>query len=68
MIDAAFAGTRRDENCTSHQVQLADESLYRQISDEEWFARKLRDPETDWRATQHLTVDSLGVPTFFHRC
>jgi len=41
LIDNAFAGTQRDENCTIHQAQLADETLDREIPDEEWLVAKL---------------------------
>lgn len=40
LIDGAFDGTRRDENCTIHQAQLADDTLDREIPDEEWLVAK----------------------------
>lgn len=49
LVEAAFLGVQRDEACTLHQAQLADQSLSRAITQEEWDATALLDPETDWR-------------------
>lgn len=45
LIDDAFAGVQRDESCTIHQAPLADETLDREIPDDEWLMAKRRDPE-----------------------
>lgn len=55
VIETAFCDVMRDEGCTLHQAQLADQGMGRKISDAEWRAAKVRDQETDWR----------GVPTAF---
>ncbi len=57
LLDRAFVGTKRDEDCTLHQAQLADQSLSREISQEEWDAEKLRDPETNWRDVPATSID-----------
>jgi len=44
LIDDAFASSQRDESCTLHQAQLADETLDREIRDDEWLIAKHRDP------------------------
>jgi hypothetical protein len=61
LIEAAFAGVTRDEDCTLHQAQLADQSLSRKISQKEWDAGKLRDPETDWRDVPDDSLDECGA-------
>ena len=50
LIDEAFTGAQRDEDCTLHQAQLLDHTMDREISEAEWDEAKRRDPETDWRA------------------
>lgn len=42
LIDAGFSGVERDEGCTIHQAQLADESLFREISENERMAARAR--------------------------
>ena len=49
LLEVAFLGVQRDEQCTLHQAQLADQSLGRKTSREEWEAAGRLDPETDWR-------------------
>lgn len=57
LLDSAFVGTQRDDYFTLHQAQLADQSMSREISREEWDAEKLRDPETDWRDVPANSLD-----------
>jgi len=45
LIDDAFTGTRRNENCSFHQAQLAGETLHPDIPDDQWLFAKRRDPE-----------------------
>lgn len=61
LIEAAFAGVTRDEDCTLHQAQLADQSMRREISQEEWDAEKLLDPENDWRDVAVKSLDECGA-------
>ncbi len=61
LIDEAFAGTQRDESCTIHQAQLADETLDREIPDEEWLVAKLRDPEINWRDVPTPSLDECDA-------
>jgi len=61
LIEVAFAGITRDEDCTLHQAQLAGQSLSREISQEEWDAEKLRDPETDWRDVPAASIDECSA-------
>lgn len=57
LIDAAFAGVQRDDECTLHQAQLLDHTLDREVSEEEWREAKQRDPETDWREVPVASLD-----------
>lgn len=57
LLEAAFLGVQRDEDCTLHQAQLADQSLSRKISREEWAAAGRLDPETDWRDVPTTALD-----------
>jgi len=61
LVEAAFADVRRDEDCTLHQAQLADQSMSREIPHEEWDAEKLRDPETDWRDVPGASIDECSA-------
>jgi hypothetical protein len=61
LIDNAFAGTQRDENCTIHQAQLADETLDREIPDEEWLVAKRQDPGIDWRDVPANSLDECDA-------
>lgn len=61
LIDEAFAGTQRDESCTIHQAQLADETLDREIPDEEWLVAKRRDPEINWRDVPASSLDECDA-------
>jgi hypothetical protein len=61
LIDEAFAGTQRDESCTIHQAQLADETLDREIPDEEWLVAKLRDPEINWHDVPAPSLDECDA-------
>jgi hypothetical protein len=61
LIDEAFAGIQRDENCTIHQAQLADERLDREIPDKEWVVQKRRDPETNWRDVPASSLDECDA-------
>lgn len=61
LIEAAFADVSRDEHCTLHQAQLADQSMSREISQGEWDAEKLRDLETDWRAVPPDSLDECSA-------
>ena len=61
LIEAAFTDVGRDEDCTLHQAQLADQSMSREISQEEWDAEKLRDPETDWREVPAESLDECSA-------
>ncbi len=61
LIDEAFAGTQRDESCTIHQAQLADETLDREIPDEEWQVAKGRDPEINWRDVPTSSLDECDA-------
>jgi hypothetical protein len=64
LIDEAFAGTQRDESCTIHQAQLADETLDREIPDEEWLVAKRRDPEINWRDVPATAGATKKLPRF----
>ena len=61
MIEAAFCDVMRDENCTLHQAQLADQGLGREIRDAEWRAAKLKDQETDWRSIPAVFLDECDA-------
>jgi len=45
---AAFGYVQRDEGCTLHQAQLIDQSLHRDIPEEEYEEAKLLDPYFRW--------------------
>lgn len=47
-IKVAFSDVVRDEELTLHQAQLADQGIARDISDQEWFEARKRDPEEHW--------------------
>ena len=61
LIDDAFASSQRDESCTLHQAQLADETLDREIRDDEWLIAKHRDPEIDWRDVPASSLDECDA-------
>jgi hypothetical protein len=61
LLEAAFLGVQRDAACTLHQAQLADQSLSRKISQEEWGAAGRLDPETDWRDVPAAALDECGA-------
>src|ERR1700749_3582173 len=65
LIDLAFMGTKRDEECTLHQAQFADTFGDVPITDDEWTRRraaeKLRDPETDWRDIPASSLDECDA-------
>jgi hypothetical protein len=61
LLDVAFTGLQRDEHCTLHQAQLLDQSMSREISEQEWEAAKLLDPETDWRHVPALSLDECDA-------
>ncbi len=61
LIEATFADVTRDEDCTLHQAQLADQSMSREISPEEWDAEKLHDPENDWRDVPARSLDECSA-------
>jgi len=61
LINDAFAGIQRDESCTIHQAQLADETLDREIPDDEWLMAKRRDPEVDWRDVPANSLDECDA-------
>jgi hypothetical protein len=61
LIDEAFAGVQRDEDCTLHHAQLLDHTLDREISEGEWDEAKRRDPETDWRDIPASSIDECDA-------
>ena len=61
LIDEAFAGVPRDEDCTLHQAELRDHTLDRDLAEEEWIDAKRRDPETDWRDVPAASIDECGA-------
>ena len=61
LIDEAFAGVQRDEECTLHHAQLLDHTLDRDISEDEWSEAKRRDPETDWRDIPASSIDECDA-------
>jgi hypothetical protein len=61
LIDEAFAGTQRDEECTLHQAQLRDCIGDFEIAEEEWLHQKLRDPETNWRDVPAASLDECDA-------
>lgn len=61
LIDLAFAGLQRDEDCTLHQAQLLDQTMSREISEEEWAAAKGLDPQTDWRDVPAASLDECDA-------
>jgi hypothetical protein len=61
LIDEAFAGVQRDEDCTLHQAQLFDHTLDREISEDEWGDAERRDPETDWRNIPASSIDECDA-------
>jgi len=64
LIEDAFAGIRRDEDCTLHQGQFRDTFGDFDITEAEWNcqydAEKLRDPETDWRDVPTAAIDECN--------
>jgi hypothetical protein len=60
-IEAAFLDVERDDGCTLHQAQLADEGLRREISSAEWQAAKDKDQETDWRLIPAVFLDECDA-------
>jgi hypothetical protein len=61
LIDAAFAGVPRDEDCTLHHAELLDHTLDREIAEEEWIEARRRDPETDWRDVPVAALEECGA-------
>jgi hypothetical protein len=61
LIDEAFAGVQRDEDCTLHHAQLLDHTLDREVSEDEWNDAKRRDPETDWRDIPASSIDECDA-------
>ena len=61
LIDEAFAGVQRDDDCTLHHAQLLDHTLDREISEDEWRKAKQRDPETDWRDIPASSLDECDA-------
>lgn len=61
LIDDVFTGIQRDESCTIHRAQLADETLDREIPDDEWLMAKRRDPEVDWRDVPANSLDECDA-------
>ena len=60
-IEAAFAGVKRDEECTLHQAQLSDETMDREIPETEWQAAKAHDRATDWRDVPDDDLDKCDA-------
>jgi hypothetical protein len=60
-IEAAFIGVERDEDCTLHQAQLADQGMSREISDAEWQSARERDQATDWRQVPTASLDECDA-------
>jgi hypothetical protein len=60
-IEAAFLEVERDDHCTLHQAQLADQGLSREISDAEWQAARDKDQETDWRLIPAVFLDECDA-------
>lgn len=71
-ISAAFAHVVRDDGCTLHQAHLADESMSREISQDEWMAAARLDKEHHWRDVAPPSLDeclsalSHLTPTGWH--
>jgi uncharacterized protein DUF6714 len=61
LIEQAFVGTKRDEECTLHQAQLADQSMSREITDEEWESARGRDSQLDWRDVPSAYLDECDA-------
>jgi len=65
LIEDAFVGNQRDDDCTLHQSQLSDTLGEFDISDEEWNrlrdAERFRDPETDWRTVPAAALEERDV-------
>ena len=61
LIDEAFIGVQRDEDCTLHHAQLLDCTMDWEISEGEWNDAKRRDPETDWRAVPASSIDECDA-------
>jgi len=61
LIEEAFLGIMRDEKCTLHQAQLADQGMSRDITDEEWRAARDRDPQSDWRDVPSAYLDGCDA-------
>ena len=61
LINRAFVGTKRDEECTLHQAQLADQSMSRDITDEERRAARDRDSQLDWREVPGVYLDECDA-------
>jgi hypothetical protein len=60
-IESAFHRIKRDEDCTLHQAQLLDDSMRREIPENEWLAAKDRDRETDWRDVPAAYLDECDA-------
>jgi hypothetical protein len=55
---AAFGYVQRDEGCTLHQAQLIDQSLHRDIPEEEYEEAKLLDPYSNWYEVPSADIDA----------
>jgi len=61
IIEAAFMGVLRDDECTLHQAELIDHSPERDVSDAEWLHAKEIDVATDWREVPSAALDQCGA-------
>lgn len=59
LINEAFLGLNRDEDCTLHQAQCDDERIM--ISRENRTAAKRWDPETDWRDIPAASLEECNA-------
>lgn len=58
---AAFGYVQRDEGCTLHQAQLIDQSLRRDIPEEEYQEAKLLDPYVKWFDVPAADIDACDA-------